>query len=88
MWSKPSYIELDRKTVMERINAKAWTVGDAMDYGDLCDQGVGATGVIQLPDGVIEEAVVESFNWILRIFKIRTKSGRTYHYDPQTGVLY
>lgn len=86
MWSKPNYIELDRKTVMERINAKAWTVGDAMSYDALCNQGVGAKGVIQLPDGTYEEAVVAFFDPILRLFGLLC-GPRYYYYDPYTGML-
>lgn len=87
MWSKPNYIELDRKTVMERINAKAWTVGDAMECGRLCDEGLGAIGVIQLPDGTYEEAVVAFFDWLLGLFRLDTRSGKSYWYDPKTDTL-
>lgn len=87
MWSKPNYIELDRKTVMERINAKAWTIGQAMSYGQLCDKGVGAKGVIQLPDGTIAEAYVAGYHLLLGLYELIVK-GDSYYFDPLTGAFF
>lgn len=65
MWSKPNYIELDRKAVMAKINAKAWTVGEAMSYEELAALGEGGVGVIYLPEGTYEEAMVQSVDLIM-----------------------
>lgn len=67
MWSKPNYIELDRKAVMAKINAKAWTVGEAMSYEELAALGEGGEGVIYLPEGVYEKAVVDSIDTVTNI---------------------
>lgn len=87
MWSKPNYIELDRKTVMERINAKAWSVGDAIECGKLCEKGLGASGVILLPDGTYGVALVSAYDFILGLYELIV-NGDTFYFDPILRKLF
>lgn len=62
LWKKPNIVIYNKTDISKLIKAKAYTVGGAMSIGELCDQGVGAVGVIQLPDGMIVEAYVAAKN--------------------------
>ena len=62
MWKKPNYYEYDVNELAKVIKAKAWSTGQAMSYGALLDQGVGASGVILLPEGIYAEAYVAAKN--------------------------
>lgn len=62
LWKKPNIVIYNKTDISKLIKAKAYTVGEAMSIGELCDQGVGAVGVIQLPDGMIVEAYVAAKN--------------------------
>ena len=62
LWKKPNIVIYNKTDISRLIKAKAYTVGEAMSIGELCDQGVGAVGVIQLPDGMVVEAYVAAKN--------------------------
>lgn len=61
-WKKPNIVVYEKSLIAKAIKAKAYTVGEAMSIGELCDQGVGATGLVQLPDGTVVEAYVSAVN--------------------------
>ena len=86
MWKKPNYIEIDRNEVMKKVNARAWTVGQAMSYGALCDQGVGASGVIYLPEGIFAEAYVAAKNEITHICTFVVNGVKRF-YNWVTGIF-
>jgi len=69
-WKKPSVVIYEKSMITKAIKAKAYTVGQAMSIGELCDQGVGASGVVQLPDGTVEMAYVAAFNEVEGIFTL------------------
>ena len=69
-WKKPSVVIYEKSMITKAIKAKAYTVGQAMSIGELCDQGVGASGVVQLPDGTVEMAYVAAFNEVECIFTL------------------
>lgn len=70
MWKKPNITIYNQNNISDEIKAKAYTIGEAMEIGALCDQGVGSCGVIQLPSGVVTEAYVAFFNAIDEVFTI------------------
>ena len=86
MWKKPEYIELDKNLVLEKINAKAWTAGEAMSYGALCDQGVGTVGVIYLPEGIFDEAYVAAWDAVTNVYTFIV-SGVKRFFNKDTGVF-
>jgi len=61
-WKKPNVVVYEKNMIAKAIKAKAYTVGQAMSLGELCDQGVGASGLVQLPDGTVAEAYVAAKN--------------------------
>lgn len=69
-WKKPSVVIYEKSMITKAIKAKAYTVGQAMPIGEFCDQGVGASGAVQLPDGTVEMAYVAAFNAVDGIFTL------------------
>ena len=62
IWKKPTLVVYDKNVMARMIRANAYTVGEAMSIGALCDKGVGAVGVVQLPDGTVAEAYVAAID--------------------------
>ena len=85
-WKTPNIVVYDKTTISSIIKAKAYTVGEAMLIEELCRQGQGACGAIQLPDGVIVEAYVAAYNELEGIYTLII-NGIERFWNRLTGVF-
>lgn len=62
MWNNPTISVFEKEKLAKTIKAKAYTVGQGLTIGQLVAQGVGASGICQLPDGTMADVYVAAQN--------------------------
>lgn len=82
VWKKPNVTIVDKTTMQNAIKAKAMTIGSAMTMGQLCDQGIGASGYVYVNTDYVECRILDH-NPLLGLFLISV-AGILYWYDPET----
>ena len=85
-WKKPNITVYNKTDISKLIKVRANSAEETMSIDELCAQGVGAVGVIQLPDGMIVEAYVAAKNEIEGFFTLIINGVRRF-WNWITGVF-
>ena len=85
-WKKPTIIKYEKSMITRTITAKAYSLNEAMTVGDLCAKGIGASGIVLMPNGLTEHAYVAAVNEVECFFTLVVNGVKRF-WNWVTGVF-